>query len=33
MDRGGQDEPAGKSGISSFKKKGSVVRFGPFPIP
>ena len=34
MGRGGQDEPAGKSGINSDEKKGGVVvSCGPFPIP
>ena len=33
MGRGGQDEPAGKSGITSDEKKGGVVSCGPFSIP
>ena len=33
MGRGGQDELAGKSGITSDEKKGGVVSCGPFPIP
>ena len=33
MGRGGQDEPAGKSGITSDEKKGDVLSYGPFPIP
>ena len=33
MSRGGQDELAGKSGITSDEKKGGVVSCGPFPMP
>ena len=33
MGRGGQDEPAGKSEITSNEKMGGVVSCGPFPIP
>ena len=33
MGRGGQDEPAGKSGITSDEKRGGVASCGPFPIP
>ena len=33
MGRGGQDEPARKSGITSNEKKGSIVSCGPFLIP
>ena len=33
MGRGGQDEPAGKSGITLDKKKSSVVSCGPFCHP
>ena len=33
MGRGGQDELAGKSGITLDEKKSSVVSCGPFPIP
>ena len=32
MGRGGRDKPAGKSGITSDEKKGSVVSCEPFPI-
>ena len=32
MGRGGQDERAGKSGITSNEKKGGVVSYRPFPI-
>ena len=33
MGRGGQVEPAGKSGITSNEKKGGVISCRPFPIP
>ena len=32
MGRGGQDEPAGTSGITSDEKNGGVVSCGPFSI-
>ena len=32
MGRGEQDEPAGKSGITSDQRTGSAVSCGPFPI-
>ena len=33
MGHGGQNKPAGKSGITLDERKGSVVSCGPFPIP
>ena len=34
MGHGGQDEPAGKSGITLDEKRGGGIRrCGPFPIP
>ena len=33
MGRGGQDDPAGKSGVISDEKRGGVVSCRPFLIP
>ena len=33
MGHGGQDKPAGKSGITSDEKKDGILSCGPFPHP